>query len=453
MNYDDEVLYLLSDGKMAGVLSIGDLERYYVRGGGQNELTINIDYTSATEIDVKAAEVFFERIETINEMPVVTNSKELIGVIRKEKSRQTRRMQRDSLMEAKYRISEWQRNKLIRFINHTKAKVFLYHEDSSAIREYLGDNGKIILKKRREWAGEKYWKGLSDEEWVRFLGEAEQDPKIVDVMRTDFGSCVPSIRKGVVFYNDLESRFCNCKDGYRITSNNPSNATRRVILYGACTVAGGYCKDDKTIASYLQRYLSDNGYTFWKVLNKGICNSVKFFSRMFTEELSENDIVVIWIPQRWLPDDNIDKCVYQGNLTKVFLEISPLIDNILDSFRHCNYKVNQKLAEQIYKDICASKLLDSPMQPDMPERQQDYYIDWDIYIYFRDYFEQNDLHKEDDCVKTGAFVITCDSFTQAHRIWIEEALKYCNKFNLFISEDPKFHIFLDDRLRIAESGV
>ncbi|MDE7200884.1 MAG: hypothetical protein K2O91_03030 [Lachnospiraceae bacterium] len=31
MNYNDKVLYLLSDGKMSGVLSIGDLERYYDR--------------------------------------------------------------------------------------------------------------------------------------------------------------------------------------------------------------------------------------------------------------------------------------------------------------------------------------------------------------------------------------------------------------------------------------
>ena len=56
MNYHDKVLYLLSDGKMAGVLSIGGLERYYNRR--KNELKINKDYTSTTEIDFKAAEVF-----------------------------------------------------------------------------------------------------------------------------------------------------------------------------------------------------------------------------------------------------------------------------------------------------------------------------------------------------------------------------------------------------------
>ena len=56
MNYDDKVLYLLSDGKMAGMLSIEDLERYYDRR--ENELKINKDYTSTTEIDFKVAEVF-----------------------------------------------------------------------------------------------------------------------------------------------------------------------------------------------------------------------------------------------------------------------------------------------------------------------------------------------------------------------------------------------------------
>lgn len=451
MNYNDEVLYLLKEGKLEGVLSIGDLERFYSQQ--ESALKINRNYTSVKDVDFKAATDFFKRTKTINEMPVVTTGRELIGVIRKEKGNYIRKIQRDSLVDAKYHKSEWHRNELIRFINHTKAKVFLYYLELSTIGRYVGDNEKMILEKRRERTGEKYWKGLSDKEWALFFGETEYFPGVADVMRTDLGNCVSRLQKGVVVYGDLKSTFYNYKDGYRVTPGNLSDAERKVILYGSCTVAGGYCKDDQTIASYLQRYLNDNGYTFWKVLNKGICNTENFFSRMFTEELSENDIVVIWIDKGWLPDDNTDKCVFRGDLAKAFLEISPLIDNILDSYGHCNYKVNQKLAEQIYQDICASKLLDSPMQPDMPDRQRDYYIGWEIYMYFMDYFEQNDLHEEDDCVKTGAFVMACDPFTQTHRIWIEEALKQVDKLYLFLAEDPKMQFGLDDRLRMAESGV
>ena len=49
--------------------------------------------------------------------------------------------------------------------------------------------------------------------------------------------------------------------------------------------------------------------------------------------------------------------------------------------------------------------------------------------------------------------MTCDPFTQAHRIWIEEALKQVNKLYLFIAEDPNMQFGLDDRIRMAESGV
>lgn len=453
INFEEEILYFLNDGKLQGVLSIGDLERFYEHD--QCGLKINEKYTYANMVDYDKAAAFFESTITINEMPIVAEAGDLLGVIKKRKDSRTRKFQRESLIGAKYHRSEWHRNELQRFISHTKAKVFLYYEELAAIGEYLGQSGKRILADRREQASEKYWRGLSVKEWTQFLGggETECNPEIVKVMKTDLGSCIPMLKKGVVFYNDLNSRFCNCKDGYRITSDSTPDAVRRIILYGACTVAGGYCKDDQTIASYLQRYLNANDYTDWRVLNKGVCNAINFCSRMFTEALSENDIVVIWAPQKWIPDDTMDKCIYQGNLTEVFLGISSLMDNILDSPLHCNYKVNQKLAEQIYKNLCDSGLLDSPIYPGVPERQQDYYIDWEIYVYFSDYFEQNGLHKENDCVKTGAFVMACDPFTQTHQIWIRKALKCVDKLYLFIAEDPKMQFSLDDRLSMAKSGV
>lgn len=455
MNHEEEILYLLNGGKLHGVLSIGDLERFYKNDC--SELKINEKYTYSGTVDYDMAAAFFERTVTINEIPIVAKQRELLGVIRKRKARGLRDLQRRKLKS--WRILAWYRNELMRFISHTKAKVFLYYDEWSEVQQYLGENGMRILEERRdrERARKKNWKGLTEKEWTRFLGagETEYDPRVVEIMRTELGNTAIVLRKGVMLYQDAcKQSFYNIKEGCRITHGGMPDAARRIFMYGACTMIGGYCKDDQTIASYLQGYLNDNDHTDWRVLNKGKCGQVCFCSGMFTDALSENDIAVIWVPQQeWLSNDTMHKCVYQGNLTKVFLGISSLIDHILDDYRHCNYKVNQKLAEQIYKDICDSEILDSPMHPGIPERQQDYYIDWDVYMYFMDYFYQNGLHKENDCIRTGAFVMACDSFTQANRIWIKEALKCVDKLYLFIVEDPEMQFSLDDRIRIAKSGV
>lgn len=57
MSYENEVLYFLDSGRMAGVISIGDLERFYDRE--MDKLQINRRYTSINTIDFHAAAAFF----------------------------------------------------------------------------------------------------------------------------------------------------------------------------------------------------------------------------------------------------------------------------------------------------------------------------------------------------------------------------------------------------------
>ncbi len=54
---EGEVLYILNEGKVQGVCSIGDLERFYMEG--VEELKLSRNYTSLTEIDYHNAAVFF----------------------------------------------------------------------------------------------------------------------------------------------------------------------------------------------------------------------------------------------------------------------------------------------------------------------------------------------------------------------------------------------------------
>lgn len=230
---------------------------------------------------------------------------------------------------------------------------------------------------------------------------------------------------------------------------------RKIVLYGMCTVSGGYCKDDETIASYLQKYLNDNGYLSWTVLNKGLCSPEYFCSRMFTDELSEADIVIVWLPKDWIALEDMNKSAFIGDLTEVFLNFPSLIDNIVDCCEHCNCKVNQKIAERMYEDmrLRGRMGINSDKNSGMPQRQQDYYIDWYLHEYFMDYFSSHDLKREAEDVKTGAFVMLCNPFTQESRHLIEEALKSVDRLYLFLVEDTKLQFSIDDRLRMTREGV
>lgn len=57
-----EVMYIEEDGMLLGVVSIGDLERYYA--GDRDTLEINRHFSYADRIDEEKAAAFFERFRT-----------------------------------------------------------------------------------------------------------------------------------------------------------------------------------------------------------------------------------------------------------------------------------------------------------------------------------------------------------------------------------------------------
>ena len=142
MQYDDEVIYVLKEGKMFGVVSIGDLERFYKYE--LHELRVNTKYRSLPTIDYDAAGIFFRQIKTVNEIPVVSANNSLMGIIRRDKKRELRVAQKNSLQSV--RKYAWQRNEMKRFINETKADVFLYTCSNSEIMDSLRKRELNVLE-------------------------------------------------------------------------------------------------------------------------------------------------------------------------------------------------------------------------------------------------------------------------------------------------------------------
>lgn len=458
MNCEDEVLYILDEGggELQGVLSIGDLERFY--NGDRDQLEINTRYTCLRTVDYKSAEVFFAQMKTVNEIPIVTEDRELVGVIRQEKeeklrTRQRKTLKRAMLKRARMRENDWGKKEILRFVNTTKAKVLLYTYSPRTIAESLNPKDKDRFIKRQE-NKHNYWKGLSDLEWRRFWGKEYEDG-LIETMKEEFMvKSNPTITNGITRFSDYKGLFYTFGDGERITPNNPSNADKRIIMIGPCVILGSFCKNDQTIAAYLQDYLIKDQYMSWKVLNKGIAGCGHCYAKLFTERFSEDDIVVIWYPENWIPDGVIDKLILQKDLTETFLNTPNLIDNIANAILHCNYVVNQKLAEEIYKDIRKTGLLDNVQKHvQVSESMQKYYIPWEIYEYFIEYFEKYRLQKEEDDIKVGAIVMNCNPFTKGHRYLIEQACSKVDKLYIFVVEEDRSYFKFADRLAMVKLGV
>ncbi|MDE6054298.1 MAG: hypothetical protein K2G55_11155, partial [Lachnospiraceae bacterium] len=367
MNHEEEIIYVLNrGGVILGVFSIGDLKRFYEKG--DEKIKINKKYTALYSIDYDVAQKFFSRAYPINEVPVVTADNQLLGIIRYEKAPLFRRAQRNSLKDARTGKDIWMKKELSRFINQTKARVIIYTKHELPLNPKEAE----ILQRRRFYTERTQWKGLSAEEWKTFL-QSEYEEGIVDTMRTEQHQSSLVVKNGVASFMDRDGKWYSFKDGCRVTTNNPPDADRRIFMYGSCVIAGAYCKDHQTIASYLQKKLNEGGYTSWKVLNKGLFGTEYFYHAMFVEELSEDDIVIIWCMERWLPDKDMDNLILVGDVANTYMEVTPLTDYIADMELHCNYIVNQKLAGKIYQDLYSSGVLVSEKKTSVPERIQNYY--------------------------------------------------------------------------------
>ena len=453
MNCEDEVLYVLDKGKILGVVSIGDLERYY-REEGEDALKINLQYTSVETVDYNAAEEFFKRVKTINELPIVTKENELKGIIKKNKKEAVRNRQRHALREARFKEQRvhWCQNEMRRFISETKAKVILYTHSDEEVKKHYDKDAVEMMNKRHQNGNGADWRGLSETEWKIFW-QSEYEEGLVDKMRREMEHCNLSIKDGTGVFPDIEGECYNYKNGHRVTPNNPSTADRKIVMFGPCIVIGAFCKDDQTIAYYLQNHLNKNGYTEYKVVNKGLFGPEYCYTQMFLEELSENDIAIIWCLPDWLPDKFKDKVFFYGDLTEVFLKIPSLVNNIVDVPLHCNYIINRKLAEKIFNDICSKDMLKTTGCVGITERIQNHYINWEIRQYFIEYFEKYGLCMKDGNTRIGACVMNCNPFTNGHRYLIEQALERVDELYIFVVEEDKSYFKFQDRLKMVQLGT
>lgn len=167
MKKDVEALYVLKDGILVGLITIGDVFRYYE---GTTEQVVNNRYTSLKYGEMEKAESFFEKHWTIHELPVVDSQNHLIGLYKVKDNNYNRDNFRQRLENAHCGKNSWLKEQIEKWSTKCSATVFGFQlptEDETmklltlhAQKEFedrSGSNVFDVMRNFTEGKAKVYW--------------------------------------------------------------------------------------------------------------------------------------------------------------------------------------------------------------------------------------------------------------------------------------------------------
>ena len=187
---------------------------------------------------------------------------------------------------------------------------------------------------------------------------------------------------------------------------------------------GAYVEDRHTIESYLQSMINRDGRSV-RVVNCG-CFETKYqeMIHMTSTPMKPGDIVVM----------HLENHEYSGTET---IDLTDILDRnnvpnewLLDIPLHCNHKVNELYARDLYDRMTTEGVLDSPVSAEPSEMlTRDLAINS---LYLDLYF--NDFHPEPG-QRIGTVGMHGNPFTLGHRFLIETASRQVDKLFVLLIED------------------
>lgn len=451
MKNDQEVLYVLKDEILIGLMTIGDVFRYYE---GITEQVVNNCYTALQYGEIGKAETFFENHWTIHELPVVDLQGHLIGIYSIKDNNHNRDRLRIRLENAYSGKNQWLKEQLEKWSVNCSATVFgvqLPTEEETlkllkpkARREFGCRSGSTPLDIMRKF---------TEEEQRLYWGQ-RYSPGIVDRYIKEFSNIKITSENGIIRYGNLQGEFFTFQGGHRVLPDKPNriSSSRKIYLVGPCTVFGAYVCDGQTIEAYLQQYIENDEY---EVINCGEFGPDGGLPYLFTEEIRSDDIVVISFSDEsnaW-KDFFMERKNYWGNWSDLYMELENPLACILDNFRHVNYKVNQIIARRIFEQLSKAKEevgIAKKKLPCITQPIQNYYIGWDIVYSIKQLANENRFKHNKTA---GAIVMNCNPFTYGHRFLIETAMQQVEALYIFVVEEDKSVFPFADRFEMVKQGV
>lgn len=445
-----EVLYLVDNGLLWGLVSWGDVFRFLEK---RVDYLVNERFTTVNDPEDKETKRFFDKHPTIHELPIVNKEGVLEGVCRKEDGN------RPSRLKDYYRYAEklymgiglYWKQCIDKYMNvHQNALFLMKLPDDLEVMKWLSEKERknfeqikgspleilssMAVDKEQVYWGNEFYNGISKE------------------FAQEFRNLKCESQNGVIrFLNNDENYYFTFGDGLRDVSNT-RKANRKIYLVGPCTVFGAYVTGTQTIEYYLQDRLN-NAKMEYQVVNGGTPGLYKEFQYLLTTSIKEEDIVVVFTREHTLIDalKSYKQVHYLGNLSDIYSGLEDPLSCILDNFRHVNYRVNQLIAERVYSALLP--YLDSKKtngKENVPPIQN-YFISWEIFEYYKKFAMRYQVDHLSG--RIGAIVMNCNPFTKGHRYLIEYAAQQVDRLLIFVVEEDLSAFAYEDRFAMVQLGT
>lgn len=444
-----EVLYLVDNGLLWGLVSWGDVFRFLEK---RTDYLVNKSYTivrNPEDIDTKR---FFETHPSIHELPLVNEQGDFWGICQKEdynKSDRLKDYQRHA--EKLYRgIGFYWKESMNRFAKSCSNAVYVFElpEDLEVLKilpeqqhafERIKKSPLEILSSMSDVEGKKYWgneycEGISR----KFVKE--------------FQRLKYKIQNGVIrFENNDKNQYFTFQEGHRCVPN-AKETNKKLYMIGPCTVFGAYVTDFQTVEYYLQEKLNVSEFEY-QIVNGGAPGLYKEFQYLLTTPINEDDVVVIFTREHTLIDTlkSYKQVYYLGSLSDIYSDLEDPLSCILDNFRHVNYRVNQLIAERVYSALAPYLSQKEVEEKKISDPIQNYFISWEIFEYYKKFAMK---YRVDALVgRIGAIVMNCNPFTRGHRYLIEYAARQVDRLLIFVVEEDLSAFAYEDRLEMVQLGT
>lgn len=445
-----EVLYLVDNERLWGIVSWGDLFRFLEK---RVDYLVNERFTVAYDPENKETMRFFETHPSIHELPIVNEFGRLLGVCRKEDPNQTVRLKgyRSHAEKLYMGISAYWRRCMDQFASSCNGPVYVFElpEDLEVLK-MLPEQQRIGFEKITKSPLEILCSMSESEERV-YWGHEYMD-RISRQFAEEFKELKYDVQNGVVrFKNKNENRYFTFQDGMRCVPNT-KESNKKIYMIGQCTVFGAYVTDLQTMEYYLQEKLNGAKYEY-QVVNGGVPGLYKEFQYLLTTAIKEDDIIVLFTREHTLIDvlKQYKQVHYLGSLSDIYTEIENPLSCILDNFRHVNYRVNQLIADRVFSALFPH--LDQNKEKDntIPSPIQNYFISWEIFVYYKKFAMKYQVDNLSG--RIGAIVMNCNPFTKGHRYLIEYAAERVDRLLIFVVEENLSAFAFEDRLEMVQLGT
>lgn len=304
--------------------------------------------------------------------------------------------------------------------------------------------------RRRLWEGMRKWakKPGANEAVPRvlpshvqdFYGELNVGNYAAEIAKFQFNVKSNSVYTRLL---DVQSRYLNIVDGKRVTVGQPSDAERVIWFFGACFVIGAFVEDKHTIESFLQERLNQEGYSC-KVVNCGCWETpYQEMIRIIATSMKPGDVVVLNVNNQPFADaESVD-------MTEILDRHNVPTGWIMDLPGHCNHKVNQIYANELFERMVRDGALTS--KTNQEERKT--MLDCDLAVnslYLDLHF---DGYRPVEGEKVGGIAFHGNPFTLGHRCLIEYASKHVDRLFAILTEDEAGLLTFAERYAMALEGT